>query len=60
MCCGGERSLSGYGDLRVRTLDMRGNPGDRRNGNTGSDSSCNAESQYCWVAIRARSGVFIR
>jgi hypothetical protein len=57
---GGERSLSGYGDLRVRTRDMRGDPGDRRNGDTGSVSSGEAESRYCWVTMRARSGAFIR
>jgi hypothetical protein len=57
---GGERSLSGYGDLRVRTQDMRGDPGDRRNGDTGSVPSCDAESRYCWVTMRARSEVFMR
>lgn len=60
MCRGGERSLSGYGNLRVRTPDMRGNPGDRRNGDTGPVPSCDAESRYGWVAMRARSGDFIR
>jgi hypothetical protein len=59
MCRGGERSVSGYGDLRVRTVDLRGDPGDRRNGDTGSGSSCNAESRYCWVTMRARSEDFI-
>ena len=57
---GGERSLSGYGDLKVHTRDMRGDPGERRNGDTGSVSSCNTESRYCWVAMRARGEVFIR
>lgn len=44
---GGERSLSGYGDLRARTRDMRGDPGDRRNGDTDSVPICGAESRYC-------------
>jgi len=57
---GGERSLCGYGDLRVRTRDMRGDAGDRRNGDTGSIPSCDAESRYRWVTMRARGDVFIR
>ena len=60
MCRGGERSLSGYGDLKVRTLDIGGASGDRRDGDTGSEPSCDAESRYCWVTIRARSEVVIR
>ena len=32
---GGERSLVGYGDLRVRTRGMSGDPGKRRNDDTG-------------------------
>jgi len=47
MCRAGERSLSGYGDLRVRALDMRGNLGERRNGDAGSVPNGDAESQYC-------------
>jgi len=57
---GGERSLCGYGDLRMRTVDLRGDPGDRCNGDTGSVPSRGAESRYCWVAMRARSGDFTR
>jgi hypothetical protein len=32
---GGGRSLSGYGDLMVRTRGMRGGPGERRSVDTG-------------------------
>ncbi len=52
---GGERSLSGYGDLRVGTRDMRGDPGGRRNGDTGSVPSCDAKLRYCWVTMRTES-----
>ena len=57
---GGERSLSGYGDLRVRTRDMRGDRSDRCNDDTGSVPSRDAESRYCWIAMRAKSEVLTR
>ena len=57
---GGERSLCGYGDLRVRTRDMRGDRSDRCNDDTGSVPSRDAESRYCWVTMRAINEVFIR
>ena len=49
-----------YGDLRICTRQMSGDPRGLRSGETASIPSCEAESRDCWVTMRATGDVFMR